>query len=131
MTIAQISKYKTLLLESKELLHIQLSRKDLTESYSGDDVDVQSALLENQKEIERLNRAAIQLRKIEKALTKFKTNTFGICESCEEEIEQSRLLNTPVVELCLYCKEIEEQSAHSFGRNSKKISDKNSRFYND
>lgn len=44
------------------------------------------------------------LKKINAALEQIKNGTFGICESCGEEIGTQRLLARPVATLCIQCK---------------------------
>ena len=47
--------------------------------------------------------------KIEEALARIETGTFGICEVCEEEIGYARLEARPVTTLCINCKSEQEQ----------------------
>jgi DnaK suppressor protein len=47
--------------------------------------------------------------KITKALERIENGTFGICESCGEEISVERLTVRPVTTLCIECKEQQEQ----------------------
>jgi DnaK suppressor protein len=47
--------------------------------------------------------------KIMKALERLENGTFGICESCGEEISVDRLTVRPVTTLCIECKEQQEQ----------------------
>ncbi len=49
------------------------------------------------------------LKKIDEALEKIATNTYGICESCGEEIGLKRLMARPVTTLCIECKTRQEQ----------------------
>jgi len=44
------------------------------------------------------------LKKINLALEQIKNGSFGICESCGEEIGKKRLLARPVATLCIQCK---------------------------
>ena len=48
------------------------------------------------------------LNKIEKALEKISTGTFGTCESCDQEIDLKRLEARPVAGLCIDCKTEQE-----------------------
>lgn len=48
------------------------------------------------------------LKKIEEALERIAAGTFGICESCGEEISLKRLRARPVTTLCIDCKTREE-----------------------
>jgi DnaK suppressor protein len=42
------------------------------------------------------------------ALEKIKDGTYGVCESCEKEIESERLDAMPFTSLCIECKRREE-----------------------
>jgi DnaK suppressor protein len=55
------------------------------------------------------------LKKIDHALAKIDTGTFGICEQCEEEISLKRLEARPETTLCIRCKEDQEKLEKSFG----------------
>ena len=44
------------------------------------------------------------IKKIKIALEKFEDGTFGICESCGEEIGVARLMARPVTAHCIQCK---------------------------
>lgn len=47
--------------------------------------------------------------KIREALARIEDKTFGICESCGEEISESRLMARPVATLCVECKREQER----------------------
>lgn len=49
------------------------------------------------------------LNKIEEAIERIEAGTFGICESCGEEISIERLIARPVATLCIDCKEEQEE----------------------
>jgi DnaK suppressor protein len=49
------------------------------------------------------------LKKIDEALDRLRNRTYGICESCEEEIPYQRLKARPVTTLCIACKTLQEQ----------------------
>lgn len=53
------------------------------------------------------------LKKIEAALERISTSTFGICEICEEEISMARLMARPVTTLCIECKTKQEEEEKS------------------
>jgi len=46
--------------------------------------------------------------KIKDALERIENGTYGICESCQEEISQDRLRARPVTTLCIDCKKRQE-----------------------
>lgn len=49
------------------------------------------------------------LKKIDEALDRMKTNTYGICERCGGDIPYKRLKARPVTTLCIECKTLQEQ----------------------
>ena len=49
------------------------------------------------------------LKKIDEALDRMETNTYGICERCGQEIPYKRLKARPVTTLCIDCKTLQEQ----------------------
>src|SRR5205085_2721612 len=49
------------------------------------------------------------LTKIREALARIDDGSYGICESCDEEISEKRLLARPVTTLCIECKAEAEQ----------------------
>ena len=49
------------------------------------------------------------LKKIDEALDRMETKTYGICERCGQEIPYKRLKARPVTTLCIECKTLQEQ----------------------
>ena len=49
------------------------------------------------------------LKKIEDAIEKIETGTYGICEACGEKISIKRLEARPVTTLCIDCKTKQEE----------------------
>lgn len=49
------------------------------------------------------------LKKIEAAIDKIDNGTFGVCESCGEEINIKRLEARPVTNMCIFCKTEQEE----------------------
>ncbi|QXE90109.1 RNA polymerase-binding protein DksA [Geomonas subterranea] len=47
--------------------------------------------------------------KIQEALNRIDSGTFGICEVCEEDISEARLKARPVTTLCIDCKMEQEK----------------------
>jgi DnaK suppressor protein len=73
-----------------------------------DEVDLASSELNQSVTLRLRDREMLLLKKIEEALAKIDSGTFGICEACEEPIEPKRLEARPVAELCIRCKEAQE-----------------------
>ena len=55
------------------------------------------------------------IKKVKKALERIENNTFGICESCGEDISIKRLKARPVTTHCIECKTKEEASERALG----------------
>ncbi|MBW1708775.1 MAG: RNA polymerase-binding protein DksA [Deltaproteobacteria bacterium] len=55
------------------------------------------------------------INKIQEALQRIEDGTFGICESCGEDIELKRMEARPVTTLCIKCKTRQEISEKSRG----------------
>ena len=55
------------------------------------------------------------IKKIKKALARVENGTFGICESCGEEISHARLKARPVTTQCIDCKTKEEALEKALG----------------
>ena len=49
------------------------------------------------------------LKKIDEALERMNTETYGMCEGCGGEIPYKRLKARPVTTLCIECKTLQEQ----------------------
>ncbi len=55
------------------------------------------------------SRESLLIQKILRALEKVEKNSYGICESCGEDISILRLKARPVTTKCIHCKEEEER----------------------
>ena len=55
------------------------------------------------------------IKKVKKALERIENGTFGICESCGEEISIERLKARPVTTQCIDCKTKEEAFEKALG----------------
>ncbi len=95
-----------------------LNKEDLS-----DESDLTSATLEQGMRMQLRSREALFLKKIDEALIKIQSGTFGTCECCEEDIELSRLEVRPTANLCIACKESEEirETRSADGRKSKSM----------
>jgi len=49
------------------------------------------------------------ISKIREAIERIEEGTFGVCESCEEEIGEARLRARPVTTMCIDCKTEQER----------------------
>jgi DnaK suppressor protein len=55
------------------------------------------------------------IKKIKKALLRVENDTFGICESCGENISAKRIKARPVTTQCIECKTKEEALEKALG----------------
>ncbi|OGQ07980.1 MAG: RNA polymerase-binding protein DksA [Deltaproteobacteria bacterium RIFCSPLOWO2_12_FULL_40_28] len=79
-----------------------------------DEVDLASSEADQSMNLRLRDRERVLLKKIDKALKKIEDGEYGICESCSEEIGVKRLEARPVTDLCIRCKEEQEQMEKSF-----------------
>ena len=66
--------------------------------HASNDRDRELALMLADREREKLTQ-------VDDALKRIETGTYGICESCEEDIDKERLAAMPFTKLCLSCQE--------------------------
>jgi RNA polymerase-binding transcription factor len=71
---------------------------------SADIVDQASSDIDRNYTLRICDRESHLIRKIKTALSKIEEGTFGICESCDEEIGVERLRARPVTAYCIRCK---------------------------
>jgi DnaK suppressor protein len=61
------------------------------------------------------DREAKLIKKIREALERIENDTYGICESCGEDISIKRLKARPVTTQCIDCKSKEEALEKALG----------------
>ena len=88
---------------------LKLASEDLA-----DEVDLASSELNQSLSLRLRDRERLLLQKIETALGKIETGTYGVCEGCEDSIESKRLEVRPTAEMCIRCKEAEERKEKIF-----------------
>jgi len=116
----ELAKYKNLLEESRRQL-LQSARKTLEEETVldtddlPDEIDLASSEYAQSMVFRLRDREKFLLRKIDKALERIEDGSFGVCESCGEDISIKRLEARPVTTLCIRCKEEQEKVEKSFG----------------
>lgn len=71
---------------------------------SADVIDQASTDIDRNYTLRICDRESRLIRKIKTALAKIEDGTFGICESCDEEIGVDRLKARPVTSYCIRCK---------------------------
>ena len=115
MNQRDLKKFKELLLlEKKKLLaNAKSTMEDSIEQVKADNVldegDEASAEADISMVYRLRDRERYLFKKIDKALAKIEDGSFGTCEECGDEIGTKRLEARPVTDLCVKCKEDQEQ----------------------
>lgn len=73
------------------------------QEYGSKEEDSAVEVAEFQDNISLERRLETNLEKIEKALKKIEEDNYGVCENCENSIEDERLLVYPEAQHCLEC----------------------------
>jgi DnaK suppressor protein len=112
MKAKDLARIKRLLLEQKAgiLNNSALFKEDTQKERDtlGDEADIASNEMNRNYQIRFHERDRILLHKIEKSLVKMELGTYGYCEDCEEPLDIKRLEARPVANLCIACKEDQE-----------------------
>jgi DnaK suppressor protein len=95
-----------LLSEAEHTLNNKISKEK--ESFP-DPTDQAVAELDNNFLLRLRGREQKLLKKIEEAISRIDSGTYGICESCGEKINIKRLEARPVTTLCIECKTRQEE----------------------
>jgi DnaK suppressor protein len=74
-----------------------------------DEIDQASTDAEQSMRMRLCNRETLYLKKVDDALRRIEEGTFGLCDSCEEDIGLKRLEARPTATLCVSCKEEQER----------------------
>ena len=74
----------------------------------GDEIDVATSEIRRNLDIRLHERERHLIQKIEAALAKMSSGTYGYCEECEEPLNLKRLNARAVASLCIACKEDQE-----------------------
>lgn len=119
MNKKELKKFSELLAGRRdEILKNVDSTKEQGMGFSSDDladeVDLASSESEQSMHLRLRDRERVLLKKIDKMLEKIEEGTYGICETCGEEIGVKRLEARPVTDLCIRCKEEQEKLEKSF-----------------
>ncbi len=113
MDKSNLAEFKTLLQrQMDELLHdAGRTVSEMTEENTNFPDPTDRASLESDRnfELRIRDRERKLIKKIREALARLADDTFGLCESCEEEISVERLRARPVTTLCIDCKTEQER----------------------
>ena len=108
-------KWKNEIIESNNK-NLQLSEVD-HEISSPDIVDQASSQTEKTVEMRTLNRQRKLLAKINQAINRIKSNTYGYCEETGEPIGIKRLIARPIATLSIEAQEKHERNEKIFANN--------------
>jgi DnaK suppressor protein len=95
------------LLKASEELHV--STDDLA-----DETDLASSVIHQNISFSIRNRELLKLRQVESAIQRIDDGHYGVCEECDEEIEEVRLRNQPWTNLCIIHAEEREREGSKY-----------------
>lgn len=119
MNKKDLKRFKEILLErQRQILTTAESTREEGLGIEADDlpdeVDQASTEAGQTMRLRLRDRENVLLKKIVRSLEKIEEGEYGICESCGEEIGVKRLEARPVSELCIRCKEEQEQVERTY-----------------
>lgn len=121
MTKKDLEHFEKLLIERRESLVSEMglltkAAKETIKEAGGEHsayayhmADLGTDAMEREKTFLLASKSGRLLYHIDEALRRIRTNTYGKCHQCGEEIAKTRLEAVPHARLCIACKEIEEQ----------------------
>jgi DnaK suppressor protein len=86
-----------------------LAEMTMTDERLADITDLASFQTERNFELRIRDRERKLIAKMQEAIQKIDEGTYGICENCDEEISEKRLIARPVTSLCIKCKTEQEK----------------------
>jgi RNA polymerase-binding transcription factor len=113
LTAKEIDDLRVRLLEERAHLEAQLesivegsfaaTQSDMSGDVGLDDesADAGTATFEREKDLSIENNVRDLLRKIDAALSRMESKTYGLCERCGKPIEKARIKALPYAELCI------------------------------
>jgi len=110
----KIEVYKEILLKRKNelekiLLSISQEIREINRCEVKDEVDLAITSMDSGREYQIYLKQKQELEEINEALKRIEQGTYGICEMCEEEIQEERLKIKPFAKYCIICREIIEK----------------------
>ena len=122
MNKKELSHFKDKLLKEKErILNSGILGKSEELAISSDDLsdeaDLANNVISQQINFSLRDKELAKIKMIDYALYKVDNGDYGLCEECDDPIENKRLENQPWAELCIvHAEEKEKESQHSFRR---------------
>ena len=119
MDTKNLIRFKKILMEEKQRIlnnsknalknELAVSPDDLF-----DETDLAASEVNQNLTFKLRDRERLLLSKIDEAMSRIEDGSFGNCAECEEPIEVKRLEARPMSELCIACKEEQEQQEKIF-----------------
>lgn len=109
METKDLNHFKTLFCAMRETLLEKSLNTDFEGDVSGDVIDQTLNEREAGLQLKLQSRDRLFLKKIDHALEKIESGTFGQCEECDGDITLNRLLARPIATQCIHCKEEQER----------------------
>jgi len=120
MDSEQLQRFRTLLENMKRdiVSDVEQTISEMTDQQFNTPDITDRATLESDRSFELRLRSREQhlLEKINEAIERINSGTYGICEDCEEAIGIKRLEARPVATHCIDCKIKQEQRERNLGR---------------
>jgi DnaK suppressor protein len=86
-----------------------LAEMTMTDERLADLTDLASFQTERNFELRIRDRERKLIAKMQEAIKMINDGTYGICENCDEEISEKRLIARPVTTFCIKCKTEQEK----------------------
>jgi DnaK suppressor protein len=86
-----------------------LAEMTVTDEHLADMNDLASFETDRNFELRIRDRERKLIAKMHESIKKIDDGTYGICENCDEEISEERLIARPVSNLCIQCKTKQEK----------------------
>lgn len=112
MENAQLENFKQLFIDIKNhhaANAIDLEGEMIWSSKGGDEVDLVSRERDRELLLKLQGRNRFYLKKVDEALERINSGTFGECTECGAHIEMNRLKARPTATHCIGCKEAQER----------------------
>ena len=93
----------------KILFNITTEINDINKCEIKDEGDYAAASMDSGRDYQIYLQQKKELAEIEEALKRIEAGTYGICEMCEEPIQEERLKIKPYAKYCIICRQIIEK----------------------
>lgn len=101
----KLEKFKKAFMQEKQRLLESLHRNSQELDVEGDEIDVVQGIFLNDMQSKISSRDVNKINKIDDAIRRIDEGTFGVCEECEKQIPEKRLLAMPACVVCVGCAE--------------------------